>query len=97
MNLYVGKNNDKEFLAVVLARKEISPEVIGEEVFSYMGNDIPLLETADHEIHYYQYDNLDMVRETVVKALKVEKQPGYGRESKMCSPVSAEKDSVGGG
>lgn len=73
MNLYVGKDNDKEFLAVVLARKEISPAVNGEEVFAYTGKDIPLLETTDHEIHYYQCDNLDMVRETAVNALKIEK------------------------
>ncbi len=71
MKLCVGKDGDKEFLAVAMARKEISPAVNGEEVFSYTGNDIPLLETTDYEMHYYQSDNLEVVRETVLKALEI--------------------------
>ena len=71
MKLYIGKDGDKEFLAVAMARKEISPAVNGEEVFSYTGNDIPLLETTDYEMHYYQSDNLEVVRETVLKALEI--------------------------
>lgn len=74
MEMYVGKDLDKEFLSVTTYRVNVTPAVNGEQVSSYTGNGIPLLETEGYERHFYQCDNLNMVKDTVKRVLEMKKQ-----------------------